>query len=79
MNDPIFRLISTASDLSRPRVLHEGSLKACLDEMVEAVLVDVAACNRGTLQIAAVYESIDDARRQLEVSLIATTTSGQSY
>lgn len=79
MDDPRFRLLSQESDIPRPRILCEGSLKRCLDELTQAVQVDIAACNRGTLTLTAVFESVDDAARQLDVPLLTLTTTGTSY
>lgn len=53
IHDAIYTLRSVASDVERPAVLATGSLAACLDELKEAVLIDVTGNNRGLLRITA--------------------------
>lgn len=51
VDEPIFALILIESDIERPRILKRGSLGACMDELLELVLMDAVARNRARVEI----------------------------
>ena len=71
---PIYRLISEASDVPRPRVLRTGSLADCLDELKEAVLVDVVRANAGRLTVVEIYDG-----SEAPVAVVISTVTGYGY
>jgi len=75
-DEPTYSLISAESDIPRPQVLREGTLAACLDELKEAVLLDVVACNRSRLEIVAIRTGGHLA--EVVTALIVQTT-GRGY
>jgi hypothetical protein len=75
-DDPTYALLSTESDVPRPHVLREGTLAACLDELKEAVLLDVVACNRSRLEITATRTG---GRRPEVVTALIVQTTGHGY
>jgi len=75
-DEPIYSLISAESDVPRPRVLREGTLAACLDELKEAVLTDVVACNRSRLEIVATWRG---GRRPEVVTALIVQTTGHGF
>jgi hypothetical protein len=75
-DEGIYRLLSTESELPRPRLLCEGSLAECLDELKEVVLNDVVAANASALSIVAVYREDANGTKPIQVATIRTTGYG---